>query len=229
MILHRNKHIMYPLPAISINDYVLQEVIKTRFLGVIIAKSLTWHEHIAHLKGKLSKICGILYLSKSYLPKSAMLMIYYGLVYPHLTYCNTVWGGASRQALRPIEVLQKRVIRTMEGLRKRDHTNPIFHKLDLLKLLDIYIFSCSIYVFKCLKGLAVNSFNLNARNTGYPTRSCNALQTPRVRSCQSETNIKYQGPTTYNKLPSHVKDKPSLPNFKRSLKQHLLNKYANNV
>ena len=229
MILHRNKHIMYPLPAIRINDYVMQEVIKTRFLGVIISKSLLWHEHIAHLKGKLSKISGILYLSKSYLPKSAMLMIYYALVYPNLTYCNTVWGGASREALRPLEVLQKRVIRTMEGLRKRDHTNDAFHELELLKLLDIYIFSCSTYVFKCLNGLTINSFNLNERNTGYNTRSCNALQTPRLRSCQSETNIKYQGPTTYNELPSHVKDKPSLPSFKHSLKQHLLNKYANNV
>ena len=77
-------------------------------------------------------------------------MIYYALVYPNLTYCNTVWGGASRQALRPLEVLQKRVIRTMEGLRKRDHTNHVFHKLELLKLLDIYICSCSINVFKCL-------------------------------------------------------------------------------
>ena len=223
MILHRNKRIMYPLPAISINGCVLQEVIKTRFLGIIISKSLLWHDHITHLKGKLSKICGILHLSKSYLPKSAMLMIYYALVYPNLTYCNTVWGGASRQALRPLEVLQKRVIRTMEGLRKRDHTNPVFHKLELLKLLDIYIFSCSTYVFKCLNGLAINNFNFNARNTGHHTRSCNVLQMPRGSSSQSQTNIKYHGPKAYNELPSHVKDKPTL----RRLKQYLLVKYAN--
>ena len=220
---------MYPLPPITINDYVLQEVFKTRFLGVVISKSLLWHNHITHLKDKLSKICGIMYLSKSYLPKSAMLSIYYALVYPNLTYCNTVWGCASREALRPLEVLQKRVIRTIEGLRKRDHTNPVFHKFKLLKLSDINIFLCSTHVFKCLNGLVINNFNFNARNTGYQTRSCNALQTPRALSSQSQTNIKYHGPKTYNDLPSHVKNKSSLLSFKRSLKQHLLDRYENNV
>ena len=140
-----------------------------------------------------------------------------------------MWGGASKEALRPLEVLQKRAIRTIEGLRKRDHTTPVFHKFKLLKLLDIHVFLCSTYVFKCLNGLVINNFNFNPRNTGYQTRRCNALQTPRVHSTQSQTNINYHGPITYNHLPSHVKNQSSLPSFKRSLKQFLLGKYVNNV
>ncbi|XP_063607613.1 juvenile hormone esterase-like [Penaeus indicus] len=36
--------------------------------------------------------------------------------YSILTYCNTIWGAASKEALRPLEVVQKRAIRIIDGL-----------------------------------------------------------------------------------------------------------------
>lgn len=226
MILHRNKRIMNPLPPIYIKDCILEEVTKFKFLGVIISKSLNWHEHIMHLKCKLSKVCGVLHLSKSFLTKSSMLLIYFALIYSNLTYCNTIWGAASKEALRPLEVVQKRAIRIIDGLCKREHTNASFYKYNLLKLHDINIFSCSNFIFKCLNGLAINIFFLNQINRRYPTRNNNTLIVPFVSSSQSQTNVKFYGPKFYNELPCDVRSKTTLYSFKNSLKQFLVHKYS---
>ena len=121
----------------------------------------------------LKGVCGILYITKPNLTKTSMLLIYFALIYSNLIYCNTIWGAASKQALRPLDVVHKRAIRVIEGLRKRDHTNDTFYKHKLLKLQDINIFTCTIFVFKCLNGLTINNFFTYQRNDRYPTRRTN--------------------------------------------------------
>ena len=228
MILHRHKRIIYPLPPVIVNDQILDEVKKTKFLGVTITNNLTWNEHIKQLRNKLSKVCGILYITKPYLTKTSMLLIYSALIYSNLIYCNTIWGAASKQALRPLDVVHKRAIRVIEGLKKMDHTNDTFYKHKLLKLHDINILTCSVFVFKCLNGLAINNFFTYQHNARYPSRSTNVLELPFVSSCQSQTHIKCHGVNEYNKLPNEIKGKRTLYSYKNSLKQYLLEKYNNN-
>ena len=126
MILHRNRKIIYPQPPVIVNNQIIEEVKKTKFLGVTITNNLTWHEHIMQLRNKLSKVCGVLHITKPYLTKTSMLLIYSALIHSNLIYCNTIWGGASKEALRPLEVVHKRAIRFIEGLKKSDHTNDTF-------------------------------------------------------------------------------------------------------
>ena len=95
-----------------------------------------------------------------------MLLIYYSLIYPNLICCQTVWGAASRESLRPLITIQKRAIRTIAGLRGRDHTNDVFHKPNILKLTDINTLTCTTYVYKCLHDLTFsnNDFTSNVNN-----------------------------------------------------------------
>ena len=63
-----------------------------KFLGVIIDKNLTWHDHIHYISGKISKGVGILSKLKHMLPMSILKLIYNSIISPYISYCNIVWG-----------------------------------------------------------------------------------------------------------------------------------------
>ena len=124
---------------------------------------------------------------------NALKQIYHSLIYPHLTYCQIVWGATYLATLKPLIITQKRIIRTILCLRKFDHTNEGFANLRLLKLKEINIYCCSIHVFKSLTITGDDSFNFRT-NQRYPLRDNNImLNVPHVRSQQSETGILQHG------------------------------------
>ena len=90
IIFHRHKKFTYPVPPIILNNIVLNEVTHTKFLGVIIQQQLYWHKHINHIRDKIAKQCGILYLTRDCLYTKSLITIYYSLVYSNLLYCQTI-------------------------------------------------------------------------------------------------------------------------------------------
>ena len=103
--------------------------------------------------------------------------LYHTLFESHLRYGITVWGGVSTNKLLPLFVIQKRCIRIMFGDREmyldkfktaartrpfdeqklgakfytKEHTKPIFNKLELLTVHNLYLYHCLVEVFKILK------------------------------------------------------------------------------
>lgn len=133
----------YPIP----NDLLMQWKSITNYYEPTV-----WNERI--------RICATLQTFKGVLSfKAPMILIYFALFYINITHCNTIWGAANK-ALRPLEALQKRAVRIIDSLRRREHTNGSFCKYNLIKLHDINIFSCSIFMFRCLNGLAIILFFL---------------------------------------------------------------------
>ena len=84
--------------------------------------------------------------------------IYYGLLYSYLVYAIQVWGSACSTEINKILVLQKRALRI---ITHNDHfpsvpgplhpTDPLFHKLEILKIQDIFKFQVSKFIFNCLQ------------------------------------------------------------------------------
>jgi len=97
---------------------------------------------------KLAKSLGILYRLKTKLPKSCLLTVYYSLIYPHLTYCNIVWGGAAKAIINELVVLQKRAIRIITNSNYRSNTTALFKELQILKLEDINMHCCRVFMSK---------------------------------------------------------------------------------
>ena len=151
------------------------------------------------------------------------MLIYYSLIYPTIIYCLPVWGGASHEALRPLDTVQKRAVRNIAGLRFRDHTASAFKDLKMLKLHDIITFFTAVFVYKSLHGHVdyANNFSHNPNNP-YATRYHSHLQPDRVTSSQSQTHINYRGTSVFNSIPNEIKIKQTLYTFKTSLKKYLL-------
>ena len=95
------------------NNYKLDQVKETVFLGVILDENLNWKSEISHAANKVSKSIGIIRKSKFYLSTKSLRTLYFSLVYPSFFYCNLIWASTYKPNLVRLEILQKRVVRTI--------------------------------------------------------------------------------------------------------------------
>ena len=64
---------------------LINQVLETKFLGVIIDQHLFWKSHFNFVPKKISKTGGIIAKAYFYLSSKTLPTLYYSLVYPHLT------------------------------------------------------------------------------------------------------------------------------------------------
>ena len=143
--------------TIKIYKKALVEKECIKYLGILIDSSLSWKHHILSLTKKLSRSIGIMYKLRPFLPLNVMKNVYYSLIYSHIVYAIEVWGSAFKTELNKIFVLQKRVMRPLtfndvypSATGPLIPTEPIFAKLNVLKVEDIYNHQVSKFVFKCI-------------------------------------------------------------------------------
>ena len=132
---------------IHIGKHKLEQVSEIKYLGIMFDNKLTWKPHIKQLCTKLSKGSWAILKLRNYVYLSALKAVYYFFVYSHLQYCISTWGLASKTALVPLEKLHKRIIRYLSQSPYLAHTNPLFFKLNLLKINDICLLEIAKYMF----------------------------------------------------------------------------------
>ena len=133
---------------LKLNDANVDYVESGRFLGVFLDSKLTFKHHISHVCSKLSKVVGIFYRVFPEIPYHIRINLYYSLFYPHLLYCNLVWGETSETYLNNVFLLQKRVIRMICSEHFLAHTNELFYRTKILKLQDLHKFVLSTFFYK---------------------------------------------------------------------------------
>ena len=85
-------------PQFCIGDSQVKNVNQTKYLGVIIDRSLNWEEHINTLSTKVSQAIGFLKYARKFSPQNTLSKMYWGIVEPYFRYCCSVWGccGATK-------------------------------------------------------------------------------------------------------------------------------------
>ena len=73
---------------------------------------------MVHLLGLiiLTKIAcgvGILKRTRSFIPKQSLLTLYQSMIYPYLSYCDTVWGQCNETLLDRLLSLQNKAVRSI--------------------------------------------------------------------------------------------------------------------
>ena len=174
--------------------------------------------------------------------------IYYCLLYSHLVYSIQVWGSACVSEINKMLVLQKRVLRI---ITRNDTfpsvpgplypTDPLFYKLEILKVQDVFKLQVSTFIFNCLQLNAPtifhNWFRLNYTIHNYNTRSTffdidNVINSNNLFIINARTThyglklLKVSGPKIWNLIPNQIRSTESVCFFKRYLKKHLIAQYA---
>ena len=111
MIFSRQRSLNYQ--DVVISGVTIERKTEARFLGVIIDEKLSWVQHIAAVKMKMSRYIGLMYKLKKHLPLDARLQIYHSFVQSHLNYCSLIWGFAAKTHIDSLFVKQKMGIRAV--------------------------------------------------------------------------------------------------------------------
>ena len=117
------------IPSLDLMINIVKIDIKemTKLSGVINDEHLFFPSHIRYIRGKVARGFGILYKCRPYFNSETMRTLQNYFIYPYFTYCVEVWGNACQSYLKPLNILQKRVIRMIAGAKKLDHTLPLFY------------------------------------------------------------------------------------------------------
>ena len=148
------------------------------------------------------------------------------MIYQNLLYGNIVWGRASKSKIKPLEIAQRNIVRTMMFRSKYSHTHNDFASLKLFKINDINFFSSCMFVYKSINQLTypINYFNFND-NVFYNLRDNSNLRINFRRTNQGQSSPSFYGCHDWNSLPVEIRQAPTLPSFKKSLKDYILNNY----
>ena len=103
------------------------------FLGITFDSHLSWKPHVEKIGKKISKTLAILNRLKHYIPTETLLILYNSLISSHLLYGILLWG----KKLSSIAQAQKKAIRLITRSRYNAHTDPLFKKLNILKVSDL--------------------------------------------------------------------------------------------
>ena len=73
MVFHRAKYKNIDI-KLCINNFQIQQVDNTKFLGVIIDDDLNWSNHISYMSSKIAKGISIICRARKFFSKSALML-----------------------------------------------------------------------------------------------------------------------------------------------------------
>eukprot|EP00732_Lithocolla_globosa_P005361 Lithocolla_globosa_v1_NODE_5514_length_1228_cov_70.501279.p1 type:complete len:261 gc:universal NODE_5514_length_1228_cov_70.501279:410-1192(+) len=138
-----------PLNLTIDGSHIIMEE-KTKFLGVMVNENTKWHSHVQMILQKLFKYVRIFSKLRYYCPKKVLISLYYSFIYSNLIYCLEIWGNSETTLtyLQPLLLLQKKLVRIIDFSTYQAHALPIFQKLKILHIFDLYRFRISLLAHK---------------------------------------------------------------------------------
>ena len=147
---------------------------------------------------------------------------------PHLNFGVLLWGKNVKRIFK----LQKWAVRAICSSKYNAHTDPLFIKLKLLKIHDIYKLGILKFYYKHQKGLLPGYFSSMFDHTypthDYATRFRDQPQTARCNTMSAKNSIRYALPEIVSNTPPSIVSKiftHSPFGFANYAKSYFINQY----
>ena len=139
---------------LSLNQLKLCSVTSKKLLGVTLDCTLSFSEHLKHVRQ-----IGLMHIStlRKILPYTNFdlrLCFYNAFILPHLTYSSSVWALKNKHQMETLFCLQKRAIRLVMNASYISHTLPFFRTLKILPITFTIKVRKLCLVFKWLYDMA---------------------------------------------------------------------------
>ena len=233
----KNKIVDLDTPEIMLDGTKLKFEEEASFLGINLDCHLTWEGHCNKVANKISKNSSVINRVKKMLPPQSLKMLYNSLILTHIQYGLALWGGRNNQNRKRINIIQKRIIRTISKSHIKSHTEPKMKSLGILKIDDLYKQKCATLIHdalheNCPKTI-MNFINLTAEKDGHALRNKEkdpmCLQVPNLKTKQGKGSFQVNGPVTWNNLPNNLKEIVKRELFKKHVKAYLIDQYNDSV
>lgn len=204
-------------PLIRLEGHSIPRVVTTKVLGLTISDSLDWAPHIQSIVPRLLSGCFMLRKLKLIVNPPILSMVYHAFIHSLLSYGIIFWG-TSPHAKR-IFIIQKRAVRIIAGISRRQSCKAHFTNLRILTLTCTLIISAATFVYS-----NPDHFPLNNAHHSHFTRYNTNIFIPKSSHTFFDKSPTHVCSTIFNKLPALIKYSNSLTLFKHKLKDFLLNK-----
>ena len=144
-----------------------------------------------------------------------MWSIYFAYFQSKLRYGIMFWGGDGKSA--KIFCLQKKVIRLIIGVKKREFCKHLFREFQILTLASMYILEVLCFTKK-YQGNVQQNIDIHGHNT----RRKFDLHTLYCSTVLYQRSVTNMGIKLFNKLPIQIKQIASCKGYKREVKTFLL-------
>ena len=223
-----NKKINYNF-NINFGNQLISKCTQAKYLGVIIDEKLTWKYHTQTVKRKLASGCWALYKLRPFVNEATLRKVYFSLIYSILQYCISCWGQTSKCYLEPLNALNRRALRIICNVPWNTHTTPLFHKLKILKLEDLYKLQISRIMHQINSNSYKGSYNLKLVKQVHQ-HSTRFSEEQNYHKQSTTLNITDQalstvGPKLWSEVPSDLK-KLNTKLFVSKYKQFIINGYS---
>ena len=150
VIFHSPQKPLYENITIKFGKQHVTKANHVKFLGLLLDENLSWKHHLSELSKKLTRTCGIFFKVRHLLPTDVLVSLYYSLFASFLQYGIVVWGLTYETYIKPIFILQKKVVRAITFNNFSAPSAPIFLTLRLLKLQDLFEMKLLTFVYEAV-------------------------------------------------------------------------------
>ena len=137
MVFHSTQRRITHKLDLNVSNMSVKSDNQVKYLGLIFYSHLNWKPYLHELSKKISRGIGVLSKIRHYVNGNILLQLYYSLICPFLTYGLSIWGNTYSATLRPLIILQKKATHIITFSEPGDHSEPLFKKLNILKLTDL--------------------------------------------------------------------------------------------
>ena len=169
-----------------------------KYLGVFIDCNLKWKKHILETTKKLRYLIYIFYKIRIMFREKQLIEIYYALFWSIATYGIIVWGGVYDNTLKPLEDIQKRILKLIFFEKTSLSIETIFRDHIIISIRKYFLQKALLNNFNVLKIEYDNLRNSNKRTT--------SLVPPKFRKELMRRNHKYVCYKIFNILPGELKN-----------------------
>ena len=149
------------------------------------------------------------------------------MIYPFLTYRNTIWASTYATRLQSIFRIQKKIVRIVTFSNLRDDSRPLFESLQILDIYKLNTCLTALFMYSYhhnkLPTFFNNFFITNENIHSYNTRSKSKIHLEFRRTNYGQFSMRYRGAIIWNNLPNDLKIINSYNHFKKSLKLYVQN------
>ena len=164
--------------------------------------------------------------AKHLLPMDALRKIYFAHIYTHLTYSLVVWGSMiNKSSYNSLYKLQKECVKLMANVPKSSCVEPIFDRLNLIRLSDLIGNELKKLGYKVAHKLfpepLIELFQINGgrKKHRYETHQKGIPSVQNHSTFLFNKSFLCKCLSLYSKLPNSVRQKSSLNGFYRIIRQ----------
>ena len=114
----------------TIHDHTLDSPDSAKYLGVHLAKDLSWNQHANAVAKKASSASAFLQRNIGPCPRNTKVLCYKALIRPIVEYACTVWDPSTQKNINKLEMIQRRYARFIyNDFRRTSSVTTMLHQL----------------------------------------------------------------------------------------------------